>query len=226
LVRQSVLKSNFPRSRARYRSKRSPLGGVLKRAFDFSVAAITLVLLSPMMLATVVLIRLLVGRPVLVAEGRIGFGGRMFACYKFRTQFTDGASFLARQDGCSPVGRHMRGSNHRWRIECLGVSLRASGVDRLPQLLNVLRGDMSLVGPELMGPEHLSGYCARAPEIFLARPGMIGMGSHTPRNLLTHPTDAALDRNYVNHWSMWLDFKIVFAALLAFARKDSATPTR
>jgi exopolysaccharide production protein ExoY len=225
-VRQSVLKSDFSRSRARYRSKRSPLGGVLKRVFDFSVAGVTLVLLSPMMLATGVLIRLFMGRPVLVTEERIGFEGRIFACYKFRTQFTDGARFVARHDGCSLTGGHVRGPSHRRRIECLGASLRASGVDRLPQLLNVLRGDMSLVGPEPMRPEHLPGCYALAPELFLARPGLIGMGSHTPRNLLTHPTDIALDRNYVNHWSMWLDFKIVFTALLAFTRKDSATPTR
>jgi exopolysaccharide production protein ExoY len=179
-----------------------------------------------MMLATGVLIRLLAGQPVFVAEARIGFGRKTFACYKFRTQFTNGAGVLARQNGCSPTGQHVRGSRHLSRIECLGASLRASGVDRLPQLFNVLRGDMSLVGPELVGPEHLPGYSARAPEVFLARPGLIGMGSHMPRNLLTHPTDIALGRNYVNHWSMWLDFKIVFAALLAFARKDSATPIR
>jgi exopolysaccharide production protein ExoY len=179
-----------------------------------------------MMLATGVLIRLLAGGPVLQAEGRIGFGRKMFACYKFRTQFADGAGFLARQNGRSAAGRHMLGSNHLSRLEGLGASLRASGVDRLPQLFNVLRGDMSLVGPELVEPEHLPDYWARAPEVFLARPGLIGMGSHTPRNLLTNPTDIALDRSYVNHWSMWLDFKIVFAALLAFGRKDSATPIR
>lgn len=218
-VRQSVAKPSISRSSAYGRSQLVALGGIPKRTFDLTIVGIALVLLTPILLATAGLIRILIGKPVLLAEGMIGLGGRRFARYRFRTALDDHPSF-------PPRGPQVRRSNHKTWIELFGECLRASDLDKLPQLFNVLRGDMSLVGPQLIAPENAQCRCAQAPEVLLARPGVTGMWRHAPRSLRTHATTTALDRHYVLHWSMWLDLKIVCGALARVHADDTATPAR
>lgn len=194
------------------------LGGLPKRAVDLTIAGIALVLLTPILLAIATLIRVLIGKPVILAEGMIGLGGRRFTRYRFRTALNH-AGLLCR-------GSQARRSNHKTWIEFFGEGLRASSIDKLPQLLNVVRGDMSLVGPQLIAPENARCRYAQAPEILLARPGITGMWRHTPRSLQTHATDIALDRHYVLHWSMWLDLKIVCGALARPHADDTSRPPR
>jgi lipopolysaccharide/colanic/teichoic acid biosynthesis glycosyltransferase len=115
--------------------ERVAVGGVLKRGVDVVVATSALVLLAPMLVVTGVLIRLLLGRPIMVTERSVGLGGQVFALLSFRTELNSSTS-------ADP-----------W-TEALTTALRASGIDKLPHLCNVVRGDMSLVGPELIGAHH------------------------------------------------------------------------
>lgn len=165
------------------------LGGIAKRAFDLVFATLALLLLTPLLIAAWTAIRAVIGAPAILVERRIGLAGKVFDRYKFRTIAYD------------RVGRRSD------RAEVIADALRASGIDRLPQLVNVIRGDMSLVGPE-----YETG--AGTPEMFLARPGLTGMRHHASPGLRAHSAQVALDRDYVLHWSMWLDFRIVCDALV------------
>src|SRR5262249_42474120 len=115
----------------------TPLGGIRKRAFDIILASIALIVLSPLLLATAVLIRFLMHKSVLVADECIGFGGRSFVRYQF-------ASLVEESADMSSV--RLRFNEPSW-AERLEDALRTSGLDKLPLLFNVLRGDMSLIGP-------------------------------------------------------------------------------
>src|SRR5262245_54136869 len=119
-------------------SERSPLGGPLKRAFDVAVGGMVLITLTPILLVTAGLIRLVLGRPVIVAEDRVGYKGRTFKCYAFRT--------TERKTDCvgADLGQwpHFQGM---FSANGFGQALRTSGLDELPRLFNVVRGDMSLI---------------------------------------------------------------------------------
>jgi exopolysaccharide production protein ExoY len=164
------------------------------------MAGIGLLVLMPIMLVTAVLIRLLVGEPVIIPEDMIGFGGRVFVAYRFRTKVENASA------------------NH-W-AEYLVEALRRSGLDKLPQLFNVIRGDMSLVGPRPRVADDFLHSFARAPECLLARPGLTGMWQVYGRNRDNHRTEVALDRYYVRHWSIRLDFALLNNATLAIHHED------
>ena len=174
-----------------------------------SIASLALILLAPILAATALLIRASIGRPVINTERRIGLGGKVFAQYRFRTMPDDAA--------LAPDG---------WG-EAVGERLRASAIDRLPQLFNVVRGDMSLVGPEMVGAEAAHHHpMQEAPELLLARPGVTGMRHHVPQGLRRQTSQIALDRLYVLHWSMWLDLKIACGALARVHAQDAIKPAK
>jgi exopolysaccharide production protein ExoY len=212
VVRQYVVKFSVFGGGTRDRRFRTALGGLPKCAVDFCVAGTALILLSPRLLIGAALIRIATGHSAFVAERKIGFEGRLFKCYRFRTHCSDRAQ----------AGEHRADSApDRWRLsedqplaEAVGACLTASGFDKLPQLLNVLRGDMSLIGPQLIAPEEFARYCSQAPEFLLARPGMIGLWMYPTRRLCSHASSVARDSYYVNNWSMWLDLKILGNALV------------
>ncbi len=206
-MRRSAVKLNDLGSGARSDHRHGPLGGLSKRAVDVTLAVLTLVLLAPLLVAICVLIRLLVGKPIIVADPRIGLGGKVFARYRFRT---------------TPSGSTRL--DCRWEASIVEV-LRASGLDRLPQVCNVLRGDMSWVGPQF-GPEDTLNDNAKALEVLWARPGLTGLHHHVPRDLRARAVHGDLDRIYVRHWSMWLDLKIAFGALARVQAEDTITPIR
>lgn len=191
------------------------MGGTSKRLFDIVVAGTALVLLTPLFIATGTLIRLVMGKPVFLTEATTGLRGKRFARYRFRMTPAKGAH-----------GSSGRRSNQKSWAELLADGLHASGLDKMPQLFNVIRGDMSLVGPQPLAPEHVRGYCALAPEVLLARPGVTGMWRHPPRHVETYSTSVALDRHYVLHWSMWLDLTIVWGALARLNNEDTDRPAR
>jgi lipopolysaccharide/colanic/teichoic acid biosynthesis glycosyltransferase len=110
--------------------------------------------------------------------------------------------------------------------ENLGESLRATRLDKLPLLYNVVRGDMSLVGPEQVEAEAGSGHTTNDPEVLSARPGVTGIRHHIPRSLRSQVAKIALDRFYVLHWSMWLDLRIVWGALTRVHTRDATKPAK
>lgn len=168
----------------------------LKRALDLIVAAIGLVLLSPVMLAVAVAIRLSLGAPVLFRQPRAGLHHRSFTLVKFRTMRE------AVGDDGSPLPDEER-------MTRLGRFLRDFSLDELPQLWNVLRGDMSLVGPRPLLLEYGPLYSPEQARRHEVRPGITGWAQVSGRNALTWPEKFALDTWYVDNRSLWLDLKIL-----------------
>lgn len=170
---------------------------MLKRSFDLACAALLLAALLPAMLLVALAIRLRMGSPVLFRQERPGLGGRLFIVYKFRTMrlATD-----ARGEPL-PDGE---------RLTALGAFLRRTSLDELPQLFNVLRGDMSLVGPRPLLVEYLPLYSARQARRHDVRPGITGWAQVNGRNATSWPQRFELDLWYVEHAGFGLDLKILW----------------
>ena len=193
----------------------TPLGGILKRVVDVLGASIALVLLAPLMLFAAALVRLLLGGPVLFAQKRVGFDGKIFTCYKFRTVVLDAEK--AQHDDlisnpAAAIERRETGKlKNDPRATCLSNVLRQLGIDELPQLFNVLRGDMSLVGPRSVLPDEIASYGHHARAYLSARPGLTGMWQVSGGNNVGR---IARDCYYARHWSLrldiWLLFKTIF----------------
>ena len=185
---------------------------MLKRLFDFFVATLGLVLAAPVMLVLAVLIRVKLGAPILFRQGRPGLGTRPFTVYKFRTM------------------RNALGSNglplaDDLRLSRFGATLRKFSLDELPQLINVLRGDMSLVGPRPLLMEYLPLYSAEQARRHEVLPGITGWAQVNGRNALSWDEKFALDVWYVDHRSFVLDFKILWLTLLKVMRPHGVSQT-
>jgi lipopolysaccharide/colanic/teichoic acid biosynthesis glycosyltransferase len=193
----SALLARLGHTHAGNRQRHRPLGGRSKRAFDIVLASALLILAAPIMLMAIVLVRVAMGGPVIAAQPRIGFNGKAFSSYKFRTIARDRQGARRRRD--DP------------RIELLAYLLHNSGLDRWPQLFNVLRGDMSFVGPRPIGSDEIEQYGSRVRWYFEARPGLTGIWRATGRNGTA--ARLACDRYYVSRWSLWLDLVMLVRAV-------------
>ncbi|HTP00119.1 MAG TPA: sugar transferase [Anaerolineales bacterium] len=171
-----------------------------KRILDLAVAALGLVILSPVYLTLAVLVRVLLGTPVLFRQQRPGYKERPFHLYKFRTM----------TDARDPAGQLLPDSA---RLTGLGRFLRAWSLDELPELFNILRGDMSLVGPRPLLMEYLPLYSAEQRRRHDAYPGITGWAQVHGRNALEWPERFALDVWYVDHRSFWLDIRIILLSI-------------
>jgi len=167
-----------------------------KRLFDILVAAGGLVLLSPMLVVVAVVVRSGLGSPVLFRQRRPGLDGRPFELVKFRTMTPASA------------GSDMLASDAE-RLTRLGRFLRAYSLDELPELWNVLKGDMSLVGPRPLLMQYLDRYTEEQARRHLVKPGLTGWAQVNGRNALTWEEKFALDVWYVDNRSMALDLKIL-----------------
>ena len=192
---------------------------MFKRLFDILVAATLLLLTLPLMLATALAVRLALGPPVLLRQTRPGKGGIPFLFFKFRTmtEERDGAGrLLPDERRLTPFGR--------W--------LRATSFDELPQLVNVLKGDMSLVGPRPLLMEYISLYSPQQARRHEVRPGITGWAQVNGRNALSWEERFRLDVWYVDHWSWLLDARILLLTVLrvfqarGVAQPGQATMTR
>jgi sugar transferase EpsL len=168
----------------------------LKRLFDVLVAGALLIMLSPVLAAVAVAVVIWMGSPVLFRQQRAGLDGELFTILKFRTM--TGAS--------DPHGRPLPDAQ---RITALGRYLRRTSLDELPELLNVLAGDMSLVGPRPLLAEYLPRYTEEQTRRHDVRPGITGWSQVNGRNALTWEEKFALDVWYVDHHSLRLDLRIL-----------------
>lgn len=168
----------------------------LKRTFDIAVSLAVLAVMSPIMLGVALLIRIRMGSPVLFKQERPGLDTKTFRIYKFRTMLDkhDAAGNLL------PDGERLTG---------IGTFLRRFSVDELPQLFNVLKGDMSLVGPRPLLVKYLPFYTGVERKRFLVRPGITGLAQISGRNELPWNERLALDVEYVEKWSFRLDMDIL-----------------
>jgi exopolysaccharide production protein ExoY len=203
-----------------------PLGGFAKRALDVVLASIALILLAPLMLMVSVLIRIFLGGPVVFSQERVGFAGTVFTCYKFRTMVVDAKQVLERHLAENPEAAREWQATRKLRddprITCLGRVLRKSSIDELPQLYNVLRGDMSLVGPRPVVAEELQYYGRYLRHYLKARPGLTGVWQTGGRSRLSYQQRVACDSFYVRNWSTRLDLAMLAKTLPALLSFDEA----
>ena len=179
----------------------------MKRAFDFVVAALALVILLPIMAAIAVAIAASIGRPILFVQMRPGRGGKPFRMAKFRTM----------REANDATGRPLHDAE---RITALGSLLRRTSLDELPELYNVLRGDMSLVGPRPLLMAYLDRYSPFEARRHEVRPGITGWAQINGRNALSWPEKFALDVWYVDNRSFVLDLRILARTLSKVIRRD------
>ena len=179
----------------------------MKRAVDIAVSGVLLVLLSPVFAAIALAIRLRDGGPVLFRQSRVGLHGRAFDVLKFRTMVPDAeARYADVASGADPRAFKLTDDP---RVTRTGRFLRRTSLDELPQLSNVLRGEMSLVGPRPAPPREVEGYDVWHRRRLSMKPGMTGLWQVSARRDDSFENRAMLDLSYIDRWSLWLDFTIL-----------------
>ena len=180
---------------------------ITKRLFDLLISLLLLIILSPAMLVIAVLVRLKLGKPVLFNQERPGLHGRLFRLYKFRTM----------RDLRGPDGKLLPDEE---RLTKFGRFLRASSLDELPELVNVLKGEMSLVGPRPLLVAYIDRYTPEQARRHEVLPGITGWAQVNGRNTLSWEDKFRLDVWYVDHQSFWLDIKILFLTLWKAVKRE------
>jgi exopolysaccharide biosynthesis polyprenyl glycosylphosphotransferase len=185
------------------------VGLVIKRLLDVAIAAVGLILLSPVFLAVSVWILALDGRPVIFRQIRVGLHGRPLRVVKFRTMVPDAEDRLAELADLNEIKGHAFKLTDDPRLSRTGRSLRATSIDELPQLWNVLRGEMSLVGPRPPLPSEVAGYDLWHRRRLSMKPGITGLWQVEARRDEDFDRWVELDLAYIDRWSVWLDLKIM-----------------
>jgi sugar transferase EpsL len=180
---------------------------ISKRAFDLLLTIPILILLSPVLVIVAVLVRVYHGRPVFFRQQRPGYRGKPFEVTKFRSM----------NDARDASGNLLLDAN---RLTTLGRFLRASSLDELPELIHVLRGEMSLVGPRPLLMQYLERYSVEQARRHDVLPGITGWAQINGRNALTWEDKFRLDVWYVDHWSLGLDIKILFLTLWKVLKRE------
>ncbi|MFN6962617.1 MAG: sugar transferase [Pyrinomonadaceae bacterium] len=205
----------------------------LKRASDIAIAALAMLVTLPVWLAAALWIKLDSRGPVLFKQERVGMDGRIFLCYKFRTMHAGADESIHRDtyrkniagiphadaDGDEPLFGKIPNDP---RITRAGRWLRRSSIDELPQLLNVLRGDMSIVGPRPPIPYEVEDYDIGHRKRLEMKPGITGLWQVSGRSRLSFEEMVRVDLYYIENWSIWLDLKIVLLTLPAILRGEGA----
>jgi undecaprenyl phosphate N,N'-diacetylbacillosamine 1-phosphate transferase len=182
----------------------------MKRLFDFIIGIIALVLLSPVFVILVLLIKISSKGPAIFKQERAGKNGKPFMFYKFRTMKLDVDPF-----GPSPK------TGGDPRLTRIGKFLREYSLDELPQLFNIVKGDMSLVGPRPLYLAQIAEWDQRQKKRLNVKPGLTGLAQVSGRGALTREEKLELDAMYVENAGLWLDFKIILATIAhVFGRKN------
>jgi exopolysaccharide biosynthesis polyprenyl glycosylphosphotransferase len=185
------------------------VGLIVKRAFDIVVSGLALIVGSPLLLGVALLIRARDGSPILFRQTRIGLHGRRFEMLKFRTMAVDAEERLEALKASSEVNGAAFKMTNDPRVTPSGHFLRRSSLDELPQLWNVFRGDMSLVGPRPALPKEVETYDLWHRRRLSMKPGITGLWQVSDRRSPNFDRWAELDLSYIDRWSLWLDLKIL-----------------
>lgn len=178
-----------------------------KRLFDIIFSLLAIIILSPILLLTSILVRILIGTPILFTQQRPGYKGRPFLIYKFRTmtnRLDSSGNLLPDAERLTPFGHFLR-----------NLSL-----DEWPELLNILRGEMSFVGPRPLLMQYLPLYSPEQARRHDVIPGLTGWAQVNGRNTITWPDKFKYDVWYVDHWSFWLDIKIIFMTVIKVFKRE------
>lgn len=214
------LQQRFPFTLSGRRNAQSlPVGGMTKRAFDLCLGIPALIVLAPILIGIGIAIRLTSPGPALFRQRRVGLAGRAFIVIKFRTMRTlDDGKAVSQARRTDP------------RITPIGAFLRRTSLDELPQLLNVITGEMSLIGPRPHAVAHDREFLRTVPNYrhrWRARPGISGLAQVSGcRGLIENDSDirrrADLDAAYVDRWSVWLDIQIIIKTLFVAFNDEAA----
>lgn len=180
---------------------------LFKRPFDLVMALLALILLSPILLLVAIFVKIKMGSPVLFAQERPGKNGEIFRLYKFRTMTNEKNA----KNELLPV---------QVRLTRLGRFLRSTSMDELPELINILKGDMSLVGPRPLLVKYLSLYDRHQSRRHLVRPGLTGLAQVSGRNSLKWEDKFNYDVFYVDNLTFVMDLKIMFKTVLHLFKRD------
>lgn len=180
---------------------------IIKRPLDFLLALLAFIIFSPFLLITAAMVRVKLGSPVLFKQERPGLNERIFTLYKFRTM----------KDLRDEKGELLKDKD---RLTSFGKALRASSLDELPELMNIIKGDMSIVGPRPLLTAYLPLYNEEQKKRHLVRPGLTGLAQVMGRNALTWNEKFALDIEYVNHITFLKDIKIIGKTVKQVFLKD------
>ncbi len=181
----------------------------LKRFLDKVLSILLIILLLPAALIIALLIKLDSRGPVFYTQTRAGLYGRPFKIYKFRSMV----------QSAEKLGGYYTSSSDR-RITKMGKWLRAWSIDELPQLINILKGDMSFIGPRPTLMHHLDEYTGEQKKRLLMKPGVTGLAQVSGRNELSWPERIELDIKYINNWSIYLDAKILVKTFKVILKKE------
>jgi exopolysaccharide biosynthesis polyprenyl glycosylphosphotransferase len=191
----------------------------LKAMLDYIGATVGLIALSPMFLAIAIIMRRTDPGPIIYRRRVVGVGGKEFDAFKFRTMVVNSDEVLREVLERDPEAKaewdQFRKLKNDPRITKIGAFLRKTSVDEFPQLLNVLRGEMSLVGPRMITLEELEKYGRWGLNLHTVKPGITGLWQVTGRSELTYEERVRLDMRYIRNYSIWLDLQIVFQTIPA-----------
>ena len=202
----------------------TPTGGLsqihssaIKRVLDLVLASIAVVFLSPLLILIYALLKIFDPGPALFTQLRVGKDGKTFTVYKFRTMRVDAQArldqLLASDPRAAAEWSQFQKLRNDPRVTLLGRLLRRSSLDELPQLLNIVRGEMSVIGPRPVTSAEVHRYGIYYPYYIAVRPGVLGLWQVSGRNRLTYPERIALDVRYVRTWTIWADIVILFRAV-------------
>jgi exopolysaccharide production protein ExoY len=204
----------------------APIGLTPKRIIDVVLALSGIVLLAPLLIICYVLTVITSPGPAVFRHRRVGFNGKHFECLKFRTMVTDAPERLQRLLESDPAAAAEWAVNRKLRndprVTPIGDILRKSSLDELPQLFNVLRGDMSIVGPRPVTDEELERYKSSVGAYLACRPGITGLWQVSGRSSTTYEQRVAYDTFYAANWSVALDAKILVVTIPSLLTTDSA----
>ncbi|MEO5885722.1 MAG: sugar transferase [Candidatus Limnocylindrales bacterium] len=190
-------------------------GLVTKRLLDIALSSLALVVLSPVFVVVAVAVTVLDGRPVHFRQDRVGLNGRIFRVVKFRTMVRDAEERLAELEDRNEIRGHAFKLTDDPRTSRTGPFLRTTSIDELPQLWNVLRGEMSLVGPRPPLPREVAGYDLWHRRRLSMKPGITGLWQVAARGEGDFDKWVELDLAYIDRWSIWLDLKIMLRTIPA-----------
>lgn len=207
-----------PRSRRNY---------ALKRVFDFFVALIAIIILSPVLLILALIVRFTSPGPAVFRQTRVGQGGTHFTCFKFRSMRQDSDDKLHREQAAKFLqGKKVGEGENEYklvsdpRVTSIGKFIRATSLDELPQLFNVLMGDMSIVGPRPPIPYEVEQYRYRHRYRLLVKPGITGVWQVYGRSRVDFETLISMDLHYVTDGTFWLDLKLILLTIPVILTKS------
>lgn len=195
---------------------------VFKRIMDVVLSGILLIVLLPVLIIIGIAIRLDSEGPAIFKQIRVGLGGRQFTIYKFRTMVKNAEKLFKLDIDKENLGNFVFQDKNDSRITKLGTFLRRTSLDELPQLLNVLLGNMSLVGPRPEIPAVADYYNDYQKLRLVVKPGITGLAQVSGRGEIELDRTIKYDIEYIKHYSIWLDIQILFRTIFVVFKKDGA----